>query len=391
MENVKSYKEFVNGSASFDYASAKNDLEELKFGDSKKQIAQKYGIQSNKTSDIEKGIYDIGNEVRKAKHPNEYTDDDFMWWWRCFNAPTTAVTLKKALDGEYVEWCSFILKKADELIFNKHRGDYWERAKRSFDKYVGGLVNKSKNDSDPRFTSAVATLMEETKEFHDRYIESVKTWSEETFDTHLQFKDFSIYDFMCFFGTTDRETTALVYEHEKNPIQGIMYVVRKLKNGKWFSPISTEYIPKKKTVKYRNRTLEAVPIRKGDNDYRKAFRDGANLLDRSKYADLPSKTAFTEQALTTEFAVKYKWNKEKFVSDMVDSAQKRYERDMLAVAEKIRKMNIDEENMKVSSIFPDAKHYDITVTDGKRSVHARSIFAAEFSEYVSPHYRFIIT
>ena len=54
-------------------------------------------------------------------------------------------------------------------------------------------------------------------------------------------------------------------------------------------------------------------------------------------------------------------------------------------------MNMDEEVLELLSIESDPKHYDITLTDDKKTVHIRSIFAAEFSYKVTPHCRFIIT
>ena len=75
----------------------------------------------------------------------------------------------------------------------------------------------------------------------------------------------------------------------------------------------------------------------------------------------------------------------------VDEAEKKYKRDIEAIAEKVRRMNMDEEVLELLSIESDPKHYDITLTDDKKTVHTRSIFAAEFSYKVTPHCRFIIT
>lgn len=37
------------------------------------------------------------------------------------------------------------------------------------------------------------------------------------------------------------------------------------------------------------------------------------------------------------------------------------------------------------------KFFEMTITDGNQSLHARSIWAAEYSENVTAHYRFIIS
>lgn len=395
MENIKTFGEFINESVvnGFDYEAAKQDLKAVDDAYTKAEkrlIADKYGIESNKISEIKKAIYLIGNEVHKSKKPEEYTDEDFLWWWRCFDAPTTSVTLKKALEGESVPWFEFILKKAEELIFNGRRSDYWTRAKNSFDKYVVGLINKDKNANDRRYTNLLSILFSETKDFHDRYIEQVRVWADKRFDTFKQFKDFDIYDFMSFFGTLDRDRVAAIYESKEHPRDGVSEVYRRIKKvGYSFSPISTEYIPKKKTVEF-NDLIEAKPVRKRE-DWLYAWRNNEDLRNRELYADLPSELALHTQTETQVLANHYQWNKRKYVDEVVKNAENKYKHDMEHIAEKIRRMNMDENNLKVETIYPDVIHYDITLTDGFKSVHARSIFAAEFSVKVTPHYRFIIT
>lgn len=396
--DIASYSEFVKESASvFTYDEMKADIEALDHAMTKSEkepIAAKYGIDSNKSGEIRKAIFLAGNEIHKSKKPSEYTNDDFKWWWMCFDAPTSSTTLKKALDGDSPEWCEFILAKAEELVFKGNRSDYWERARRSFVKYVGGLVNKAKNDSDANFVKLMEILMRETKEFHDDYIERVRKWSDRRFDVYSQFRKFDIYDFMCFFGTENRDYVADVYEGAQDPRRGVYEVYRRVKNGEKFSPVSRKYTLKVASVdigiSYPN-IVEAVPIRK-DVDYYQALQEGKNLRDRRMYSDVPSKYAISTKVETDMLAKKYGWgNKKKYVDDIVEEAEKQYQRDMLAIAEKIRRMNIDEELITVESIQDDPKRYDIFVSDGTKRVHARSIFAAEFSVKVTPHYRFIIT
>ena len=46
---------------------------------------------------------------------------------------------------------------------------------------------------------------------------------------------------------------------------------------------------------------------------------------------------------------------------------------------------------KFSSLSSDPKLFDVVITDGEKKVHARSVLAAEFSECMVAHFRFIIT
>lgn len=62
------------------------------------------------------------------------------------------------------------------------------------------------------------------------------------------------------------------------------------------------------------------------------------------------------------------------------------------VAKRCEKAGLDAATIKVNSISDnDAKAFDIYLTDGDKTMHARSIFCAQFSAIVTPHWRFIIT
>ena len=47
--------------------------------------------------------------------------------------------------------------------------------------------------------------------------------------------------------------------------------------------------------------------------------------------------------------------------------------------------------IKVNSISNDPKLFELEVTDGNITLYARSIWAAEWSDKMIPHFRFIIT
>ena len=47
--------------------------------------------------------------------------------------------------------------------------------------------------------------------------------------------------------------------------------------------------------------------------------------------------------------------------------------------------------MKVISVKVDPNLYDMTITDDVEYLHCRSIWCAQYSDKVTPHYRFIIS
>lgn len=395
--NILRTSEFIIKEAKTSYTldEIKKDVEELRnaYTKAEKQaVASKYGITSNKIQEIEKGIYQIANNQHKDKKPSEYTDEDFMFWWHCFDAPTSSQTLKKALDGESIDWVKFVAKKAKELIFKGKRGDYWDRAKRSFERYTTGLINDENNSKDKTLQNLIAKLTEETTEFHDRHIGEVRRWSNDYFEFHKQFKTFDIWDFMSYFGTVDRERVADIYEKQNRQMYGRWAVEEAFKcEAGWFSPFSEEYISKKSNgvVKWGNEKLKPKPVRIPPVNIRDTL--SKDVKDRTQYSDVPSQTARKLYKDNRVFVTTWRWNKEKFVNYEVDMAEKKYKSDIEAVAFKVRRMKMDETNLYVRLVMPDALHLDIYISDGKKDVHARSIFAAEYSDLVTPHYRFIIT
>jgi hypothetical protein len=82
---------------------------------------------------------------------------------------------------------------------------------------------------------------------------------------------------------------------------------------------------------------------------------------------------------------------DKYVAYTVESAEREYMNDVNEVTLRIRKKELDYDKIKVINVYNDPKFFELTITDGNKSLHARSIWAAEYSEKVTAHYRFIIT
>ena len=84
--------------------------------------------------------------------------------------------------------------------------------------------------------------------------------------------------------------------------------------------------------------------------------------------------------------------KEQYVKKRQEDADLNYEQSMAIIADRVRKMDMDESNIHVRSIEDDDyQYFNIYVDDGNRVAHARTILAAEWSDLVVPHLRFIIT
>lgn len=85
------------------------------------------------------------------------------------------------------------------------------------------------------------------------------------------------------------------------------------------------------------------------------------------------------------------YEKEKFVEKEQDSRERYYNFSILSLAERLIRNGVDEKTMKVHYVQEDMKLFELTISDNKSTYHARAIIAAEYSEIVSTHIRFIVT
>lgn len=355
----------------------------------KQAVAGKYGISSNKAAEIEKALRQILVERHRTKAPGDWTEEDFDDWWSFYNAPTSAVALKKALAGESGEWVKFVRDMFEKTLAKKYvGGDYYVRAANSFHKYTTGLINDATNKADVNRTALIEDLMEKTKEFHDNYIERVRDWADSYYDTVEARKDWEIEDYMAYIGTEDRLDTAQNLEKTN----GRLYLSKRYTPAQLdaFSVFSEEYMPKK-TIKVGFKTYHAEKVLRGIKKSRTTIEDVEDAIKNDTFSDIPSINAIKSLTQTKMMEAQFKWDKKKFIEKIVEDAEKKYRADIELVADRVRKMKMNEKSIEVLSQQDDPKAFDMVLTDGQKQVRARSIYAAENSVKVTPHYRFIIT
>lgn len=75
----------------------------------------------------------------------------------------------------------------------------------------------------------------------------------------------------------------------------------------------------------------------------------------------------------------------------VNEAIRQFENNISAIADRVKEKGLNIENVTCQDIFDDPKFIEMRITDGERSLWCRSILAAEYSDKMIPHFRFIIT
>ena len=293
----------------------------------KKALAAKYGIESKKAKEIQEMVLVAMRGERKTR--TEFDDIDLRYFTK-FDIPETYAKAVPYYELESIEFLNYVM------------GVYWEKlVARKLDKKVD-LVN-----SRGTYQLSVAD-----KYAIRRYI-NIKRYLEEIKPENVEKK------------RNDEEIN--------NVIRNILLVEMKPLHDNYIERITAwankSYVSIIKTKTESAKELDLLPK---DVNYN-IWKPIKNKYDRAV-------------ALLRRFDTI-----DKYVAYTVESAEREYMNDVNEVTLRIRKKELDYDNIKVINVYNDPKFFELTITDGNKSLHARSIWAAEYSEKVTAHYRFIIT
>ena len=82
---------------------------------------------------------------------------------------------------------------------------------------------------------------------------------------------------------------------------------------------------------------------------------------------------------------------EEFQKFTVEEATKQFEYNVRGLADRLLDKKFVIEKIIVSNVKNDPKFFEMTITDGEKKLYCRSVLAAQFSEKMIPHFRFIMT
>lgn len=100
--------------------------------------------------------------------------------------------------------------------------------------------------------------------------------------------------------------------------------------------------------------------------------------------------ALTELKKWKLFANKYP-TLESYIKYSLNELERHHKRAITTLSERINRRAINIDKMQVLTVRVDPNLYNMTVTDGVEHLYCRSVWCAEYSEKVTPHYRFIIS
>ena len=311
----------------------------------KKNIASKYGLASNKSADILQAILVAMRNERNDRR--KYTNDDITWFKRLSDMPSRYKTLCTWLDSESLEFVNFMRLHYEEKLKSKKskfgslfdlknsaKGKDWNYVMTYTDKYLIDTYNNltqyieehdptkisSKQEQQIIVNRIKQKLLENTKEFHDEYITRVENFA----------------------------------------------------NKYW------EELPSK-TESSKKSYEEAKQLYNEEQDY-----NNSKVLRR--------KMEEASRIYNSYLIVSRKYSsKKEYVNKCKKDAEDKFDANITTIAERIKKQNFIITDIQVTDIDNDPKFYTMCITDGVKKVYCRSVWAAQFSDKMIPHFRFIIT
>lgn len=292
-----------------DYVAIYNDSKEVQNLLSKSEkldFIKKYNLScSCKLKDIEHGILEIANELRKSSEKTlcQFTKTDYKIWNDYWGYPKTLNKLRDAIRGESQEFIKFLLS-----IF-----------------YESYIKTRHQSFKDNRYT-ILLKICEEESEHHKQ----------------------------------SKEREEIIYEN-------LTIITFDFKTKLYSRFISGEKKRFDFLSDYNTKTTQELTIIKTENP--KLYSGFLQLKTRSKNFD---------------------WNIYKeYIDNEFESMFSNNIRNIASRINNNKEINIA--NLKLRAIHDDPKFFEMILCDGIRTIHCRSIIAAEHSNLVQTHYRFIVT
>ena len=338
----------INESANkFTVEELRKDYEDCGWatGEEKKAYIQKYGVQSKKAKDIKDKILLILKDMRKTR--KSFNDDDLRDFSRMTDSDTKMIENLKDEPKEFIEY----VKDA-----------YFKQLKKyKIEKYalLSSLAGYSFSMAEKRWIKL--------------YQKAAKCLSEvaptqEEIDKKTQFE------------MINNKITELMQDFK------VIYMKRIEEHAKIkYDYYSTEK-NLQKLINERQAAEDAIAQYKKDNGIRYiSFRDyKGNLLEKA-YDKANSKVsqfrAFTKMYPTEK----------SYLDQCAKDGENIFTRNIAAISERLLKDKLNVNNIAISNVKNDPKFFEMMLTDGEKKLYLRSIFAAQFSDKMIPHFRFIIT
>jgi len=316
-------------------------------GQEKKDLIAKYGVDSKKAKDIQNKILLILKDQRKNQ--KEFTDKDITDFQRLYDYSTS-----KMCDG---------LKDEPKEFATYFKDYYFERLKKrkleNFALITSGLNNYRLSIADK---DTIKTYQKITKAIDELYPTEEKLNEEEHFEMLNNRITELMQDFKVIYLKRIEEYAKAKYKYYST--ESNLNILKKNKAN-----------AEKELRKYKeenNITWIKWNDSKG-NILQKNVDKAQNVINQFK--------AFTKMYHTEK----------SYLDKCQEDGKKVFANNIEAISHRLIKDNLNINNISISNVKNDPKFFEMMLTDGNKKLYLRSVFAAQFSTKMIPHFRFIIT
>ena len=310
----------------------------------KKELALKYGIESKKVKEIE---HEILLQMRALRfNKKEFDNTDIRFYYRL------DVPEKTKLEGECTQFIMFLKdyffkrmqeRKLDKKVslakirdWNYHMTSADRSLILDYLKCIDVLDSRdidkieTKKAKEEVIESIRLQLVSQTKEFYEQYLNDAEAWATKTYDA---------------------------------------------------APERLKYVTQKK---------QNLKIKLYEVEARLKAEKGWGYLYDPEYKELSGSINKLSKSIN-ELKMILNKTKVDFIQENREDAENTFNHNIANLAEKLYAKEFEFSKIKVNSISNDPKLFELEVTDGNITLYARSIWAAEYSDKMIPHFRFIIT
>ena len=311
-------------------------------GQEKKDLIAKYNVNSKKTKDIQFAILLKLQELRQLRH--DFDNADVTDFARMSNSDTQYYEFLKNENDDFVKYLFNVWET--EIKLPKHRDLFrWVNLKSfggfSFSSHEKWLIKRYQK------------IREELDSRNPEKIEAVAKKK----------------------ASVDEINSKLTVELED-------FKTEYLKRVEAHSSIAYDELPSV----IESLTKKLIVLRK---EYEDKLKETRNYNITWSYYQRVEKH---ERKISRKKSIlKMYPTKESFIATCLNDAELTFRGNVNALAMRVYEKDFVVEKIKVSNIEDDPKIFKLFIEDGTKKLYCRSILAAQFSDKIVPHFRFIMT
>lgn len=308
-------------------------------GQEKKDLIQKYNVNSKKTKDIRMAILIKLQELRKNK--KEFTEEDLRDFSRMYESDAQMI---EQLKKESIEFATYLRDNQFEYL-KKRKLDKYANVT-SLNSYMLSIADKYQIKKYQKINDYVVNEDPDVKKKNENDKDMLNILNKKLTEELSDFK---------------QEYLKRVEESAKYSYDDLPDLIKRME--KTLEKLKEEAEQKKSEAKgYMARWYADEPVRKQESK-------------------ISQKKAILKRYPT----------KKSFVDACLEDAEKTFRGNVDALAHRVYEKKFDVEKIKVSNVKDDPKIFKLMIEDGTKKLYCRSILAAEFSTKMIPHFRFIMT